>query len=49
MHDAEDFVHIILCEGICLFRVQKNPIELLEQGVCLVQVHFQYIVVAIIH
>ncbi|MPM39229.1 hypothetical protein SDC9_85862 [bioreactor metagenome] len=50
MHDAENFVHVVLGKGIRLLRRQDDAVELLQQGVCLVEISFQNAFVsAVVH
>ena len=39
VHDAEDLVDAVLRECVRLFSGQKNPVQLLEKSICLVQIH----------
>ena len=41
VHDAEDLVHILLGEGIRLFRLKDDGLQLLQQSAGFVDVHIQ--------
>ncbi|MPN22116.1 hypothetical protein SDC9_169499 [bioreactor metagenome] len=50
VHDAEYFIHIILRKGVRLFRREDDAVQLLQQGVCLIQICIQNAFVsAIVH
>ena len=49
MHDTEYFVDAVLRECIRLLRCQQDAIQLLQQGVGLIQIHVQDAVVAAAH
>ena len=46
MHDAEDFIDVVLRECIFLFRVQNDALQLLKKRIGFVDVHIQDIIVA---
>ena len=49
VHDAENFIHIILGKRIRLFSRQHDIVKLFQQCICFVQVHFQNAIAVIFH